>query len=136
MIFVVSRLLILILLNYLVLLGSTSIDVYQLLEDINIIFNIQVQNLDLVNFLICLSISILTLLTIRAFRPFIEIYLLHYTKFIFYLLVCLISISSVFIVYRIYGYSRLSLLIYIFTSASFLLISDKVKNRFPTKKLK
>ena len=52
---------------------------------------------------------------LKIFRPFIEIYLLHFLKFNFYFLINLISISTIYIVFRIYGYSRLYLLIYLFS---------------------
>ena len=110
--------------NYLVIYLSTDIDLDQLVKDFEL-FNIELSsNSYLLSLFICISITILTLL----FRPFIEIYLLYYLKFTFYFLVNLLSLSSVYIVFRIYGYSRLNLLIYLFLSSAILIISDKIRN--------
>ena len=54
--------------------------------------------------------------------------LYYYLKFTFYFLVNLLSLSSVYIVFRIYGYSRLNLLIYLFLSSAILIISDRIRN--------
>ena len=114
--------------NYLVIYLSTDIDLDQLVKDFEL-FNIELSsNSYLLSLFICISITILTLFLIFLFRPFIEIYLLYYLKFTFYFLVNLLSLSSVYIVFRIYGYSRLNLLIYLFLSSAILIISDKIKN--------
>lgn len=114
--------------NYLVIYLSSDIDLDQLVKDFEL-FNIELSsNSYLLSLFICISITFLTLFLIFLFRPFIEIYLLYYLKFTFYFLVNLLSLSSVYIVFRIYGYSRLNLLIYLFLSSSILIISDKIKN--------
>lgn len=114
--------------NYLVIYLSTDIDLDQLVKDFEL-FNIELSsNSYLLSLFICISITILTLFLIFLFRPFIEIYLLYYLKFTFYFLVNLLSLSSVYIVFRIYGYSRLNLLIYLFLSSAILIISDKIRN--------
>lgn len=114
--------------NYLVIYLSSDIDLDQLVKDFELI-NIELSsNSYLLSLFICISITFLTLFLIFLFRPFIEIYLLYYLKFTFYFLVNLLSLSSVYIVFRIYGYSRLNLLIYLFLSSSILIISDKIKN--------
>ena len=66
------------------------------------------------------------LFLIYFFRPFIEIYLLHFLKFNFYFLINLISISTIYIVFRIYGYSRLYLLIYLLLSSLILYKSESI----------
>ena len=114
--------------NYLVIYLSSDIDLDQLVKDFELI-NINLSSSSyLLSLFICVSITFLTLFLIFLFRPFIEIYLLYYLKFTFYFLVNLLSLSSVYIVFRIYGYSRLNLLIYLFLSSSILIISDKIKN--------
>ena len=114
--------------NYLVIYLSSDIDLDQLVKDFEL-FNIELSsNSYLLSLFICISITFLTLFLIFLFRPFIEIYLLYYLKFTFYFLVNLLSLSSVYIVFRIYGYSRLNLLIYLFLSSAILIISDKIKN--------
>ncbi len=114
--------------NYLVIYLSTDIDLDQLVKDFEL-FNIELSsNSYLLSLFICISITILTLFLIFLFRPFIEIYLLYYLKFTFYFLVNLLSLSSVYIVFRIYGYSRLNLLIYLFLSSAILIISDRIRN--------
>ena len=114
--------------NYLVIYLSTDIDLDQLVKDFEL-FNIELSsNSYLLSLFICISITIRTLFLIFLFRPFIEIYLLYYLKFTFYFLVNLLSLSSVYIVFRIYGYSRLNLLIYLFLSSAILIISDKIRN--------
>jgi len=114
--------------NYLVIYLSSDIDLDQLVKDFELI-NIELSsNSYLLSLFICISITFLTLFLIFLFRPFIEIYLLYYLKFTFYFLVNLLSLSSVYIVFRIYGYSRLNLLIYLFLSSAILIISDKIKN--------
>lgn len=129
MILISIRLTILMGLNYFVFYGSKYLDVYQLIDDIRYVVEINPENKSIPYFIISLSVSLLTLLTIQIFRPFIEIYLLHYTKYFFYFLVSLISISSVFIIYRIYGYSRLSLLVYLIFSSLALFFSERLANK-------
>ena len=115
--------------NYLVIYLSSDIDLDQLIKDFELI-NIDLSlNSYLLSLFICISITFLTLFLIFLFRPFIEIYLLYYLKFTFYFLVNLLSLSTVYIVFRIYGYSRLNLLIYLFLSSAILIISDKIKNK-------
>ncbi len=114
--------------NYIVIYFSSDIDLDQLVKDFELI-NINLSSSSyLLSLFICVSITFLTLFLIFLFRPFIEIYLLYYLKFTFYFLVNLLSLSTVYIVFRIYGYSRLNVLIYLFLSSAILIISDKIKN--------
>ena len=112
-------------LNLFLLERSISIDVDQLFFDLEAISLLQYVNRDNVNLFIGFSVSILTLFLISFFKPFIEVYLLHYLKYSFYFLINLLSISTIFIAYRIYGYSRLYLLLYLFTTSIIFMLSDK-----------
>ncbi len=112
--------------SYLAIQNSEFIDVGQLIADIerfDIFKNLQ---LSYIYFLISILISCLTLYLMYFLKPFIEIYLLYYFRFSFYFLINLLSISTVFIILRIYGYSRLNLLIYlIFSSFVFTFFARK-----------
>ena len=107
------RFFLLLVLNLLVLYRSIEIDVDQLLKDINFIFRLETINRDLIFLFISVSISFLTILLLYFFRPFSEIYLTHYLKSSYYLMINLVSISTVYLVFRIYGYSRLYILMYL-----------------------
>ena len=113
------------LLNFLLLKRSGSIDVDQLFYDIEALGLSTYINRANVNFFIGISVSILTLSLIYFFKPFIEIYLLHYLRYSFYLLINLLSISTIYITYRIYGYSRLFLILYLITTSFIFILSDK-----------
>ncbi len=113
------------LINYLIIAGSTEIDIEQLFKDIDSFLGIATISTELVYLFICLSVSFVTLFLIYFFKPFIEMYLTHYLKYNFYFLINLLSLSSVYIVFRIYGYSRLYLLIYLLLSTIFLTILDR-----------
>ena len=112
-------------LNLFLLERSRSIDVDQLFFDLEVINLLQYINRENVNLFIGFSVSILTLFLISFFKPFIEVYLLHYLKYSFYFLINLLSISTIFIAYRIYGYSRLYLLLYLVTTSIIFMLSDK-----------
>ena len=128
MIFVLFRISVLLVLNYLLIYGSKYIDTLQLLEDISKISGQTISNIGLSYFIISFSVSLLTVIMVSLFKPFVEIYLLHYSRYMFYVLVSLISLSSVFIVFRVYGYSRLFVLLYVVASSIFLMLSKKFKN--------
>jgi len=119
------RLVILLLLNYLVIFGSTALDVEQLFKDLYRFTPFQTINIETLHFLISFIVSSMTLFLIYFFKPFIEMYLTHYLKYNFYFLINLLSLSTVYIVFRIYGYSRFYLLIYLFLSTIALNILDK-----------
>lgn len=128
MIVFLIRILFLITLNYILILQSKYIDTYQLLEDLsNLVNSGYDNNINLSYFIICFSVSLLTNLMLTFFKPFIEIYLLHYSRYLFYLLVSLISLSSVYLVFRVYGYSRLWILIYLIFTTIFLMFSEKFR---------
>ena len=112
--------------SYLSIQNSEYIDVGQLIADIERFYNFENLQLSYIYFLISILISCLTLYLMYFLNPFIEIYLLYYFRFSFYFLINLLSISTVFIILRIYGYSRLNLLIYlIFSSFVFTFFARK-----------
>ena len=122
------RLIFLIAFNFGIFYGSPFLNTYQLLKDIDLFFNIDMSNTIISYLAISFSVSIMTLILIMIFKPFIEIYLLHYSRYLFYLLISLLSLSSIYIVFRIYGCSRLSLVIYVLISSIFLHLSVKIPN--------
>lgn len=114
-------------LNLFVFELSTEIDIEQLLKDFKFI-NIKAPVDDFYTFLsVSILISVITLSMMRFFKPFIDVYLMYYLRINFYLLICLLSLSTVYIVLRIYGYSRLYLLVYLFTSSACLHFFEKYK---------
>jgi len=121
------RILSIMILNYILILQSKYIDTYQLIEDLSNFVNSENNNINTSYLTVCFSVSILTNLLLIFFKPFIEIYLLHYSRYLFYLLVSLISLSSVYIIFRVYGYSRLWILIYLIFTTIFLMFSEKFK---------
>lgn len=127
MIKILFRISTLVFLNYIVILQSKNINTQQIASDINRVLIIQDFNEIIINFIICMTIAMATLWFLFIFKPFIEVYLLYYFKYGFYFLINFISVSSVYITFRIYGYSRLYLLIYLFTSSVIILLSDKIK---------
>ena len=121
------KLLTLISFNYLVLLSSKFIDVDQLFNDLDFININGSFSYEILFLFISFSISSFTLLLIYFFQPFSEIYLLHYLKLSYYFLVNLLSLSTVYLTFRIYGYSRLSIIFYLFGSSLFLLFIEKIQ---------
>ncbi len=122
------RLVFLVSFNFGIFYGSPYLNSYQLLKDIDLFFNIDMDETIISYWVISFSVSITTLILVKIFKPFIEIYLLHYSRYLFYLLISLLSLSTIYIVFRVYGYSRLFLIIYIFISSLFLLFSEKLAN--------
>ena len=112
------------LLNYLVIFLSSDIDIEQLVKDLEK-FNIYQSKSNIVYFIICITVPIVTVLLIQFFKPFIEMYLTHYLKYNFYFLINLLSVSTVYMVFRIYGYSRFYLLMYLISSTLFLHLTDR-----------
>ena len=122
------RIIILVSLNFGIFYSSPYLNTYQLLKDINLFFEINMDEKIISYWVISFSVSIMTLFLVQIFKPFIEIYLLHYSRYLFYLLINLLSLSTIYIVFRVYGYSRLFLIIYIFISSLFLMISRRIVN--------
>lgn len=127
MIFII-RFFVLSILNYGILLTSPYIDTLQLVKDLTYLFDINNSDVNVTFVITSLSVSGITLLLIRIFKPFIEIYLLHYSRYFFNVLVCLLGLSSVYIILRVYGYSRVSLILYVFASSLFLTYSRNILN--------
>lgn len=122
-----SRFLSLVSLNIFVIVNSSDIDVDQFLEDLSFNSDLPNYNMMLIYLIISTSVAVLTGVMNYIFKPFTEIYLLYIWKYNFYFLINLVSISTTYIVFRIYGYSRLFLLIYLFTASFVLYITDKIK---------
>jgi len=125
MIKVLIRFLGLTFLNFLVLSSSEYIDILQLINDFSSLPVMRTFTLNTTFIFISISISLFSILLIEFFKPFIEVYLMFYLRITFYFFVNLVSLSTIYIAFRIYGYSRLYLLIYLFTSSALLLITDK-----------
>ena len=112
-------------LNFLIFTNSESIDIDQVYLDFkNLGIDTELTNLQMYLF-IGISVSLVTIFLILFFKPFIEIYLLHYLRYSFYFLINLLSISSVFITLRVYGYSRLYLIMYLLITSFIFILSDK-----------
>ena len=112
-------------LNYFVIYQSNDIDIEQLYKDFESIgFSENLSNQTLHVF-ISLSIAVLTVFLVYFFKPFTEMFLVHFLKINFYFLINLVSLSSIYIIYRIYGYSRMYLLIYLVVSSALLYFVDK-----------
>ncbi len=122
------RIIILVSLNFGIFYNSPYLNTYQLLKDINLFFEINMDEKIISYWVISFSVSIMTLFLVQIFKPFIEIYLLHYSRYLFYILINLLSLSTIYIVFRVYGYSRLFLIIYIFISSLFLMLSRRIVN--------
>ena len=114
--------------NYLVIFNSDNINVEQLVKDLKLIFKNQDFDIAVIYLFITVSVSALTLMVIYFLNPFIEVYLMYFLRYSFYFLINLVSVSTIYIVYRIYGYSRLFLLIYLFLSSLIMYLSDKKIN--------
>ena len=120
------NIIVLTLFNFYVLSLSSSIKVEQVYFDFQNLGLPEPSNENTVFIFIGFCVSILTSFLIYFFKPFIEIYLLHYFRYSFYLLINLLSISTVYLTLRIYGYSRLLVLIYLFLSTFHLLYQIKI----------
>ena len=112
-------------LNYFVIYQSNDIDIEQLYKDFESIgFSENLSNQTLYLFT-SISVAVLTGILVYFFKPFTEMFLVHFLKINFYFLINLVSLSSIYIIYRIYGYSRMYLLIYLFVSSALLYFIDK-----------
>lgn len=119
------------LLNMAAIRGSfPSYDSEQLIDDLRPIVSLSEDDIVVTYYLISFTVALYTLILLRIFKPFIEIYLLHYLEISFYFLISLLSVSTVYIVLRVYGYSRLYLLLYLLSSSLFLLYSKKIAKRY------
>ncbi len=112
-------------LNFLVLVNSSSIDIFQLVNDFSSIPILRTLSLNSTFIFVSIAVSIFAALLIEFFKPFIEVYLMFYLKITFYFFINLVSFSTIYIALRVYGYSRMYLLIYLLTSTLLLFITDK-----------
>ena len=116
----------LVILNFIVFISYKQIDIQQLLEDDFSNFILFSELNKFYGYLIIsILVSISTIFLKTYFNPFIEVYLLYFQRFGFYLLINLVSLASVYLILRVYGYSRLSLLFYLFISSVVLYYSDR-----------
>ncbi len=121
------RILTISILNFYTLELSLFIDVDQFKRDIDIFYVFQNVSYDIVFILISISVAFLTVVLTLFFKPFIEVYLIFHLKISFYFFINLVSISTIYLAFRVYGYSRLMILIYLLISTFFLIVSDKIK---------
>ena len=121
------RILTISILNFYTLELSLFIDVDQFKRDIDIFYVFQNVSYDIVFILISISVAFLTVALTLFFKPFIEVYLIFHLKISFYFFINLVSISTIYLAFRVYGYSRLMILIYLLISTFFLIVSDKIK---------
>ena len=115
--------------NYAILSLSTDIDVDQLIKDIKFITK-NTFLIDNVFILISLTVAVFSFIVKQLLNPFVEIFLEHYFKLSFYFLVNLISISTTYILLRIYGYSRLNLILYLILTTVAFHYFDKIEKKF------
>ena len=114
-------------LNYTVFFKSPLINAQQFISELSSIPVLRNLDQNSVYIFISVIISLVTLWFLYFFKPFIEVYLMYYLKFNFYFIINFVSLSSIYIAFRIYGYSRLYLLIYLFFASFFMLLSDRLK---------
>ena len=107
------RILTISILNFYTLKLSLFIDVDQFKRDIDIFYVFQNVSYDIVFILISISVAFLTVVLTLFFKPFIEVYLIFHLKISFYFFINLVSISTIYLAFRVYGYSRLMILIYL-----------------------
>jgi len=115
-------------LNYILISQSVNIDISQVTDDLGSIFfirNYKYNSIFIIS-LICFTSTIITLLLILFFKPFMEVYLLFYMKINFYFFITLLSLATTYLIFRIYGYSRLLIVVYLLFTSAVLLVSDKI----------
>lgn len=121
------RILTISILNFYTLKLSLFIDVDQFKRDIDIFYIFQNISYGTVFVIVSIAVALLTVMLTLFFKPFIEVYLIFHLKISFYFFINLVSISTIYLAFRVYGYSRLMILIYLLVSTFSLIISDKVK---------
>ena len=113
------------LLNTMVLLQSKKVDVEQLMDDLSFITVINIYDKNLMILTISIFVTLFTSMLLKFFQPFIEVYLMYYFKLSFYLLINLLSISTIYLITRVYGYSRLNIILYLLFSSIFIYAVDR-----------
>tara|TARA_B100000886_G_C20340740_1_gene456521 strand:+ start:365 stop:763 length:399 start_codon:yes stop_codon:yes gene_type:complete len=117
-------------LNFALLFISRDIDIEQFQKDLFIFFKDYEFDSNFVYLLISNFVVFTTFIVKQMLKPFIEIFIEHYYKYGFYFLINILSISATFIVLRVYGYSRLYLLLYLITSSLVFEFFDRVERKF------
>ena len=115
--------------NFLLLYLSIDIDIEQFEKDILLVFGQNLINENLIFFLVSNVAVSITFLMKQILRPFVEIFIEHYYKYGFYFLINILSISTTYIILRVYGYSRLNLLIYLLLSSITFEIFDRIERK-------
>jgi len=116
--------------NFLLLYLSIDIDIEQFEKDIFVVFGQNLINENLIFFLVSNVAVLFTFLIKQILKPFVEIFIEHYYIYGFYFLINILSISTTYIVLRVYGYSRLNLLIYLLLSSITFEIFDRIERKF------
>jgi|DEB0MinimDraft_6_1074348.scaffolds.fasta_scaffold32174_2 hypothetical protein len=116
-------------LNYYLLEFSSDLDYEQLLKDLEFLSITNLANVT-VFFLISSGVVIVTFVIKQMLSPFIEIFIDYYYRFSFYVLINILSISATFITLRIYGYSRLNLIIYLLFASIVFEVFDRAERKF------
>ena len=117
-------------LNFLLLYVSKDIDIEQFFKDIDLFLDANNISDNLIFLIISNFVVVVTFFVKQILKPFVEIFIEHYYKYGFYFLINILSISATFIVLRVYGYSRLYLLIYLIVSSVTFEIFDRVERKF------
>lgn len=117
-------------LNFFLLSVSQDIDIEQFLKDLDIFIEIDNLTDSIVFLIVSLFVVIFTFFIKQILKPFIEIFIEHYFKYGFYFLINILSISATYIILRVYGYSRLYLLIYLIFASFIFEIFDKAEKKF------
>jgi hypothetical protein len=116
-------------LNYYLLEFSNDLDYEQLLKDLEFLSITNLANVT-VFFLISSGVVIVTFVIKQMLSPFIEIFIDYYYRLSFYVLINILSISATFITLRIYGYSRLNLIIYLLFASIVFEVFDRAERKF------
>ena len=116
--------------NYLLIFFSNDIDVEQFQKDLNILFGPNNISEIFIYLIISIFVVILTFIIKQILNPFVEIFIMRYYKLSFYFLINILSISTTYIVLRIYGYSRLNLILYLVFASFLFEIFDRVERKF------
>ena len=117
-------------LNFFLLYLIKDIDIEQFFKDIDLFLDANNISDNLIFFIISNFVVFVTFFVKQILKPFVEIFIEHYYKYGFYFLINILSISATFIVLRVYGYSRLYLLIYLIVSSVTFEIFDRVERKF------
>ena len=117
-------------LNFFLLYVSKDIDIEQFFKDIDLFLDANNISDNLIFLIISNFVVVVTFFVKQILKPFVEIFIEHYYKYGFYFLINILSISATFIVLRVYGYSRLYLLIYLIVSSVTFEIFDRVERKF------